>query len=55
MEFNELVQVGEWLELRHVVNKSEHKNYIVVARFSKTLATLSDIHIVARLLGYPLG
>ena len=53
MEYNEIVQNEQWLELRHVVEKTGQRNYSVIAKFKIGQASLADILLAARLLGYP--
>lgn len=54
MEYNELIQTGGWLELRHKVNRPDAEGYIIIARFNASLVSKVAAGEVAALLGYPL-
>jgi len=54
MEYNELVQAGDFWELRHVRDYPSEKGHIIIARFNSALVRKAQAGVVARLLGYQL-
>lgn len=54
MEFNDLIENGDFLELRHIINRPDAEGHVIIARFNAALVSRAQAGEVAALLGYPL-
>lgn len=54
MEYNELILVDDWLELRHVRDYPGEKGFIIIARFNAALVGREMAMELARSAGYQL-
>jgi|GEM_PF-2573152 len=55
IEFNDLIESGDWLELRHVRDYPSEKGHIIICRFNAALVSKAQAQEVAAQLGYPLS